>query len=175
MVGCHDCIATNGGCCNTIFTDDWKIILLPTEVKRISKLTGKAPSEFIDTSPLAPSQLRWYVSRYAVEDPLWVRLVSHWTHPAGLKNTCPFLVPNGCSFPYQDKPFLCQVYPLDFNITWGNIFLPKETSCPVGQSATSIKEVLAYFRDDWEGLQRRFRVFRRHFVSLLRTISASST
>jgi Fe-S-cluster containining protein len=170
MVSCHDCIVTSGGCCNTAFTDRWKIILLPNEVKRISKLTGKDPSEFVDTSPLAPSQLRWYVCQYAVEDPLWVQLVSLWGHPVGLKNSCPFLTCEGCSLPYQDKPFLCQVYPLDFNITRGDIFLPKDTSCPVGQSASAEEKVPAYFGDDWEGLQRRFRLFRTHLLLLLGTV-----
>ena len=175
MSTCRDCIATTNGCCNTVFADGWKVILLPNEVKRISRLTAKDPCEFVDTSPLPPSQLRWYISRYALEDPLWVRFVSIWRHPIGLKNGCVFLRPEGCSLPYQDKPFLCQVYPLDFNITRGNIFLSKETNCPVGQNAYSVTEVVAYFGDDWRRVQRRFRVFRRDLLSLLRTIPASST
>lgn len=167
MSSCHECIATDGGCCSFIFADGWKIILLPTEVKRIVELIGKDPSGFIDTTPLTPAQREWYISRFGVEDPLWVRLVSLWTNPSGFKNSCPFIQAEGCRLSYQEKPFLCRIYPLDFNITDGHIFLPKETACPIGQNAGSTKEVLDYFGDDWEALQRSSKAFRQDFISLL--------
>jgi Fe-S-cluster containining protein len=171
MSGCPDCVAASAGCCKTVFLDDWKIILLPREIKRIAELTGKDPSQFVDSGPLSRSQLRWYVSRYTQEDPIWVKVVSQWKAATGLKASCPFLNSNGCTLPYRDKPFLCRVYPLDFNITQGTIFLSRETGCPVGQQASSVAEVLDYFRDDWESLKQHFMVFRQDFFLLLEMIS----
>lgn len=162
---CRACIASDGCCVFPLF-DGWKIILLPTEVQRIAAFTGKDPSEFIDTTPLPLSQREDYL-RLSVEDPLWSRLVSIWTQPSGFKNNCPFLQTEGCSLPYQVKPFLCQIYPLDFNITEGTIFLPEETDCLLLQRGSSIEEVLAHFNDDWENLQHRFEAFRSDVVSML--------
>ena len=74
------------------------------------------------------------------------------------------------SLPYHVKPFLCQAYPLDFNIAAGTIFVPEETDCPMLQSSRSLHEVLACFGDDWDNLQSRFEAFRQDFISLLNTL-----
>ena len=174
IYGCYECVAIGKCCCTSCFADGWKIIILPGELKRISELTAKVSSEFIDTSPLSPSQLKWYVSKGSLEDPLWARLFSIWNNPTGLKDSCPFLQSEGCSLPYEDKPFLCRIFPLSFNISEEMIFLPKETErtyCLLAQNAVSIEKVLSYFEDDWERLQKRFKVFRYDFLCLLEEIS----
>jgi Fe-S-cluster containining protein len=154
-------------------SDGWKITLLPEEVQLISKYTGKAPSEFIDTTPLPLSQLEDY-NQFAAEDPPWSRLFSLWAQPSGFKNNCPFVRSEGCMLPYRVKPFLCRVYPLDFSITDGNIFLPVETDCQLLKSGGSINSVLACFNDDWESLQCRFEIFRHDFLSLLNTLEETA-
>lgn len=143
--------------------------MLPAEVQRIAEFTGKDPSEFIDTAPLTVSQLEDCLA-FSTEDPLWARLFSLWTHPGGFKNSCPFVKAEGCSLPYQVKPFLCQAYPLDFNITAGTIFVPEKTDCPMVQSGKSLHEVLACFGDEWENLKRRFESFRRDCISWLNAL-----
>ena len=167
MCICHDCVNATGGCCKSVFNEGWKIILLPQEVKGISELTGKNPVEFVDNSPLSPYQKEWYATRPELQDKLWARLFSRWDNPPGLKGGCPFLTKQGCLLPYQSKPFICQVFPLSFNITENEIFQPYETNCPVGKKAASAKDVLDYFNDDWVSLQRRFKMFRQECLDLL--------
>jgi hypothetical protein len=173
LSACHVCIASDSGCCVFPLYDGWKITLLPTEVQLISEYTGKDPSEFIDTTPLPLSQLEDYNQGIA-KDPPWSRLFSLWAQPSGFKNNCPFVRTEGCMLPYQVKPFLCQVYPLDFSITDGNIFLPEETDCPLLKSGGSINSVLACFDDDWESLQCRFETFRHDFLSLLNMLEGTA-
>ena len=174
LSACRVCIASDGGCCVFPLSDGWKIILLPTEVQLISEYTGKDPSEFIDATPLPSSQQEDY-NQFNAKDPLWSRLFSLWTQPSGFKNNCPFVQSEGCSLPYQVKPFLCRVYPLDFNITDGNIFLPVETDCLMLMSVGSINSVLSCFDDDWESLQCRFEAFRHDFLSLLNMLEGTVT
>lgn len=171
---CHVCIASDGGCCVFPLSYGWKIILLPTEVPLLLEYTSKAPSEFIDTTPLPLAQQEDY-NQIDAKDPLWSRLFSLWTQPSGFKNNCPFVHTEGCSLPYQVKPFLCRVYPLDFNITDGTIFLPVETDCLLLKSVGSINSVLACFDDDWESLQCRFDTFRSDFLSLLHVLEGTVT
>ena len=169
LSACRVCITFDDGCCVFPLWDEWKIVLLPAEMQRISEFTGKDPSEFIDTTPLTPPQLEDYIDP-GNEDPLWARLFSLWTQPSGFKDKCPFVMAEGCSLPYEVKPFLCQAYPLDFNITAGTLFVPEETDCPMLQSSRSLHEVLACFGDDWDSLQSRFEAFRQDFISLLNTL-----
>jgi hypothetical protein len=115
--------------------------------------------------------LEWYVSEYEHEDPLWVHFVSIWSRPTGIRGTCPFLSNTGCTLTYQDKPFICRIYPLDFNITWGGISPPKSTHCPVARLARSNEEVVGHFGDDWKALECGFGEFRQELISLLGAIS----
>ncbi len=167
MAGCCDCIADDGGCCHIVFKKGWKILLFPGEIERISGITGKVPSEFVDTGPICSSQMEWYVDRFSREDPLWVHLVSEWEQPSGLVGRCPFLQQQGCALPYEGKPFICQIYPLDFNLTHGYSYLPKDTDCPAAIETRSVEGVLEYFNDDHEALERRHQAFRQDCLTLL--------
>jgi Fe-S-cluster containining protein len=167
---CKECIASLGGCCVSVFDDGWKIVLLPSEIKRISLVTSKNPTEFVDVSPLAPVQRDWYASRYAIEDPLWTRLFSFWSRPCGIKSFCPFLTEEGCRLSYEAKPFLCRIYPLGFNITTGYIYHAQETDCPAGKASKTIEEVIAYFDDNKASLERGFQGFRHEVLSWLNVL-----
>lgn len=167
MGTCRECIASSGGCCASVFIGGWKVILLPSEVARISRVTGKEPSEFVDNSALIPRQRDWYATGNIDEDPLWRYLLSLWTRPSGIKDFCPFLTPKGCSLACQSKPFACRVYPLHFNVTTGQIDLPKEMDCPACQGKKSVSEVLDYFGDDMGSLKAAFKAFRHECVSLI--------
>ena len=167
---CKQCIASSGGCCVSVFDAGWKIVLLPSEIKRISLVTSKNPTEFVDVSPLASVQRDWYASRYATEDPLWARLFSLWSRPCGIRSFCPFLTEKGCCLSYEAKPFLCRIYPLRFNITTGHIYHSQETDCPAGKTGKTIEEVIAYFDDNKASLERGFQAFRQevlHWLSVL--------
>jgi Fe-S-cluster containining protein len=144
----------------------WKIILLPGEIQRIAEFTGEDPSYFIDNSPLTQNQLEFYTENTA-EDPLWAQLFSAWTKPTGLKGSCSFLKREGCSLPYHIKPLLCQIYPLDFNITKGTLLLKGDMDCLLLQSVRSADEVSNRFEDNMDDLQLRFEAFRNEFLSLL--------
>ena len=148
------------------FIDGWKIILLPGEVQRISEFAGKDPSSFVDNTPLTQNQLEFY-TKDSVEDPLWAQLFSTWTKATGLKGSCNFLKKEGCSLPYHIKPILCQIYPLDFNITKGTLLLNGGMDCLLLQSVCSVDEVPNRFNDDMNSLQLRFNAFRDEFLSLL--------
>jgi hypothetical protein len=174
LSACRVCITFDDGCCVFPLWDEWKIVLLPAEIRRISEFTGKAASEFIDITPLTLPQLEDYIDP-GKEDPLWARLFSLWTQPSGFKDKCPFVMAEGCSLPYHVKPFLCQAYPLDFNITAGTISVPEETDCHVLQSSGSLHEALACFGDDLYSLQRRFEEFRQDFILLLNTLDRGET
>ena len=163
---CRVCIIFSGGCCVFPFLDGWKIILLPGEIQRIAEFTGEDPSYFIDNSPLNQSQLEFYTED-TVEDPLWAQLFSTWARPTGLKGRCPFLKREGCSLPYHIKPLLCQIYPLDFNITKGTLLLKADMDCLLLKSVGSVDEVSNRFDDDMSSLQLRFKAFRNEFFSLL--------
>jgi len=168
MATCSECIASDGGCCVSVFAKGWKIVLLPSEVNRISAVTGQDPARFVDTSPLAPVQMEFYCSpQQAAEDPLWARLFSLWTRPGGLKSACPFLVPDGCSLPYWAKPFLCQVYPLQFSIAGNRLYSTSECDCPLAREMHSEGDVLAYFHDGSERLWKAFVTFQQEFIELL--------
>lgn len=168
---CHLCIADDG-CCVFPFYDGWKIVLLPSEVQRIAEYTGKDPSEFIDLTPLPLSQQEEY-NQYNANDLLWSRLFSLWAEPSGLINNCPFVKKEGCSLPYNIKPFLCQAYPLDFNITDSKIMIPAETDCELLKSMGSLDSVLTYFHDDWDSLNSRFEAFRQDFIALLNNLEGT--
>ena len=163
---CRVCIIFSGGCCVFPFMDGWKIILLPGEIQRIAEFTGEDPSYFVDNSPLTQNQLEFYTGN-TVEDPLWAQLFSAWTKPAGLKGKCNFLKREGCSLPYHIKPLLCQIYPLDFNITKGTLLLKGDMDCLLLKSVRSADEVPNRFDDDMNSLQLRFKAFRNEFLSLL--------
>lgn len=167
MATCRDCISTGGGCCVGVFEDGWKLVLLPSEVKKISAITGKAPSEFADMSPLSARQLDWYTNGFAGEDPLWARLFQLWKRPSAIRSKCPFLTPSGCSLPYDSKPFLCRIYPLGFNITTNKFYYPPETDCIVERDLHSASEVLDHFHDDESHLGKSFQTFRRQCLELL--------
>ncbi len=167
MAGCSDCISENGGCCHVVLENGWKILLFPDEIKRISEISGKSPAEFVDTSPVCSSQMEWYESRFAQEDPLWFRLVSEWKEPTGISGKCPFLSQEGCALPYDKKPFICQIYPLDFNLTSGKLYMPDDSNCPVMDDYHSMQGVLAYFNDDSEAIGRRHETFRQECLALL--------
>jgi Fe-S-cluster containining protein len=150
----------------------WKILLMPDEVTRICQITGKASHEFTDASPLIAAQTEAYISN-ALDDPLWALLACLWEHPVGIQGRCPFRETDGCVLPYEDKPFICRVYPLDFNITRGTLYLSKVTACPISRSATSADEVLAHFKDGRRALEKRFDLYRSQFLSLLGQLSAT--
>jgi Fe-S-cluster containining protein len=139
--------------------------MLPGEIQRIAEFTGKDPSYFIDNSPLTQNQLEFYTGN-TVEDPLWAQLFSTWTKPTGLKGRCNFLKREGCSLPYHIKPLLCQIYPLDFNITKGTLLLKGDMDCLLLQSVRSVDDVPNRFDDDLGNLQLRFMAFRDEFLSL---------
>ena len=163
---CRVCRIFSRGCCVFPFLDGWKIILLPGEIQRISEFAGEDPPHFIDNTPLTQNQLEFY-TKNTVEDPLWAQLFSTWTKPTGLKGRCSFLKREGCSLPYHIKPFLCQIYPLDFNITEGTLLLKGDMDCLLLQSVGSMDEVPNRFDDDMNSLQLRFKAFRDEFLSLL--------
>ena len=163
---CRVCRIFSRGCCVFPFLDGWKIILLPGEIQRISEFAGEDSSYFIDNSPLTQNQLEFY-TKNTVEDPLWAQLFSIWTKPTGLKGSCHFLNKEGCSLPYHIKPFLCQIYPLDFNITKGTLLLNGNMDCLLLQSVCSADEVPNRFDDEMNSLQLRFKAFRNEFFSLL--------
>ncbi|MCX8125617.1 MAG: hypothetical protein N3E40_00535, partial [Dehalococcoidia bacterium] len=81
---------------------------------------------------------------------------------------------HGCSLPYDKKPFLCRIYPLDFNITRGTIYLLGDTNCPVGASALNVDEVLLYFNDSLTDLKRHFQEFRKEWLALLGMMERTS-
>ncbi|OGO15240.1 MAG: hypothetical protein A2Z02_04230 [Chloroflexi bacterium RBG_16_48_7] len=163
---CRDCITNSDGCCVYPFYGDWKIVLLPHEVSRISEFTGRVPATFADDSPLVGSQLEYYRENRAA-DPQWSRLFELWGKPTGLKGKCPFLVPQGCTLPYEKKPFLCQAYPLTFNITENTIFREDDPDCLLIQAVASAGKVLDRFKDSKENLSSRFEEYRKDFFRLL--------
>ncbi|MBI2860760.1 MAG: hypothetical protein HYX91_04550 [Chloroflexi bacterium] len=167
MGTCPDCIAFSGGCCASIFAGGWKLLLLPSEVERISLLAGKDPAEFIDTSPMSLAQQKWYAAADADDDPVWVRLITAWDRPTGFVHHCPFLGVKGCSLPYPAKPFACRIYPLSFNLTTARIGLPEKTDCPVCQDRKSLAEVLEYFGDESGSLEATFKRFREEAISII--------
>jgi Fe-S-cluster containining protein len=161
---CKDCIRHGDGCCVYPFYFGWKIVLLPHEIKRISEYTGKAPDSFVDHSPLVPSQLEYY--REDGNDPAWSRLFNLWERPTGLKNSCPFLTPAGCTLPYNTKPFLCQVYPLTFNISRAAVYQIEDPDCLLIQASSCADDVLKYFKDNDVSLGQRFEEYRADLENL---------
>jgi hypothetical protein len=167
---CTRCIATTRGCCVTPFEDGWKIVLLPDEVESIAALTARAPATFIDRTPLVPDQREYYLEG-ETSDPLWASLFARWPRPTGFKGACPFLSCTGCTLPYDQKPFLCQVYPIEFNLTRGTLFLPaQEEECDVTTAARSPRDVTDCFGDNLESLQRRLDLFRQRALKLLKKL-----
>lgn len=164
---CKPCIEEKDDCCDSIFADSWKIILLPWEINEISLFIGKKPSQFTDTSPLVEGELEYYLSQNA-EDPMWASLFSAWKEPAGFKHSCPFLSKKGCRLPYTKKPFLCRIFPLEFNLTQNRIFLPDDYNlCNVAEDKGSIEKILEHFGDDMNGLRQRLNMFRENALELL--------
>jgi Fe-S-cluster containining protein len=166
---CTRCIAATQGCCVTPFEDEWKIILLPDEVESIAALARREPATFVDKTPLVPDQREQYL-KSETNDPLWASLFARWPRPTGFKDACPFLSRAGCTLPYDGKPFLCQVYPIEFNLTLGILFLPAldgEESCDVTRAARSPRDVADCFGDNLEFLQRRLDLFRQRALKLL--------
>ena len=166
---CRDCISNSDGCCVYPFYDGWKIVLLPHEVQRISEFTGRAPETFADDSPLVNGQLEYYRENRKA-DPEWSQLFDRWKKPTGLKGKCPFLVPQGCTLPYNKKPFLCQAYPLTFNITANTIYREDDPDCLLIQAASCADHVLNRFKDSREELSSRFEEYRRDFYNLLESL-----
>jgi len=171
---CRNCVSYNDGCCVYPFFWEWKIIVLPKEIERISQFSGKQPSEFIDDSPLVDSQLEYYTEQNG-EDPLWGRLFEIWNKPTGLKGSCPFLKPEGCTLPYEVKPMLCQMYPLNFNITENKVFLSEEPDCLLYHVVSGKDEVLEHFKDNSEILQSRFNKFCNELKDLLYSLEHGKT
>ena len=171
---CRECINTLGGCCCFAFADGWKIVLTPSEIRRLSEVTHKAPEEFIDTSPLVPYQFEAFLSCEEV-DPLWARLFSLWLNPTGIKERCPFLLPCGCSFSYKTKPFVCRAYPLNFNLTAGEIFYDPNIACLVIQKIPSLEGILDYFEDRLESLSQAFKSYREELLLILKTLEEETS
>ena len=168
MFTCKECIDRDGGCCVYVLAGGWKIILLPSEIERIAAVSGKAPSEFVDVSPLDPEQIEIYTSRQAAEeDPLWARLFSLWRQPSGIAHACPFLGSDDCTLPYQSKPFICRVFPLNFSISEGRLQRLTESHCSMEQEMTSVQQVLEYFHDDVSKLNGAFDEFRQECLMLM--------
>ena len=174
---CTRCIAATKGCCVTPFEDEWKIVLLPEEVESIAALARREPATFIDETPLVPDQREYYVES-ETDDPLWASLFARWERPTGFKGACPFLCSAGCTLPYEQKPFLCQVYPIEFNLTQGTLFLPaldEEESCDVTMGARSPRDVTDCFGDNLESLQQRLDLFRQRALMLLEKIEGAGS
>ncbi len=170
MYLCPDCISVDGGCCCDIFTEDWKIILLPSEIERLSTISGLPQSRFVNDEPLSKSQRKLYTTGGALYDPLWAELMSLWPRPTGIKHHCPFLIAKGCILPYHAKPFICQVFPLDFSITSGLISVPENSRCEVVHQLKTLEGIVAYFKDDCGALQQAFAEYRREFIQLLQAV-----
>jgi Fe-S-cluster containining protein len=166
---CRVCIPVTGGCCVFALYDGWKIFVFPAEAQRIAEYTGKDIPEFLDTSPLVEGQ-RANLAENAEEDPLWSRLFSIWPEPGGFKGRCPFVQKDGCPLPYHVKPFICQMFPLDFNITANTINFRNDLECLVPQVAGSKAKITACFGDHCDHLDERFQAFRNDFISLLDTL-----
>lgn len=172
---CVRCIAATHGCCVTPFEDGWKIVLLPDEVASIAALTRRAPASFIDETALVPDQREYYLEG-ETNDPLWASLFARWPRPLGFKGACPFLSCAGCTLPYEQKPFLCQVYPIEFNLTHRTLFLPtldEDDSCDVTAAARSPRDVTDCFGDNLESLHRRLDLFRQRALKLLEKLDSS--
>jgi Fe-S-cluster containining protein len=165
MSTCHECVTLTDGCCVFSLVSGWKVILLPSEITRIAAVAQKTPLEFVDTSPLIPSQLQTYISDG--EDSIWAQFFSLWRNPSGVRYPCPFLKRSGCSLPYESKPFICRVYPLVFNITTGSLYCPGEMPCLVGRTRPTLEEIVNYFGDNIHSLNDGFMVFRKEFLSSL--------
>ncbi len=140
--------------------------MLPHEIKRISEFTGRDPGSFVDETPLVESQLEYYRDDSG-EDPVWSRLFQLWDSPTGLKGSCPFLTPQGCTLPYNTKPFLCQVYPLTFNISRAALNRVPDPDCLLIHASSCAGDVLRRFKDSHEDLSSRFEEYRRDFYDLL--------
>jgi hypothetical protein len=163
---CGVCISVTGGCCQFALYDGWKIFVFPAEAERIAGFTGRKTDEFVDTSPLVESQ-RAYFAENSHEDPLWARLFSIWDRPGGFKGKCPFLQKDGCPLPYRIKPFICQMFPLDFNITANSIDFRDDLECLIPLIADSKERITGCFGDHCERLDERFATFRNEFIQLL--------
>lgn len=158
----------------TPFEEDWKIVVLPAEAQAIAELVGREPASFIDETPLVPDQHEHYLDNEPT-DPLWSTLFARWPRPTGFKGKCPFLGANGCSLPYTHKPFLCQAYPLEFNLTESSLSLPPDeerAECDITVTARSPGDVTACFGDDLEALRQRLGVFRQRALDLLEELAA---
>jgi Fe-S-cluster containining protein len=161
---CRICIKQTGGCCVFPLESGWKIPILPSEVFRIAEYTGKEIPQFLDTTPLVKSQMDYYLGMH---DDIWARLFSIWQYPTGIKGRCHFLGRKGCMLPYNIKPFICQVFPLDFNITRNTIVINYSIECLLLQSLNSCEKVTEYFGDDFDALKHRYKVFMGDLILLL--------
>lgn len=174
---CTKCIAATQGCCVTPFEDGWKIVLLPDEVASIAALTGRAPATFIDETPLVADQREYYLED-ETNDPVWASLFARWPKPTGFKGACPFLSRAGCTLPYDQKPFLCQAYPIEFNLTRRTLALSvlgEDDRCDVIAAARSPRDVTDCFGDNLESLQQRLGLFHQRALKLLDKLEASAT
>lgn len=172
---CTECIAATHGCCVTPFEEGWKIVVLPDEIAAIAALTGREPSTFVDETALVPDQREYYLEGETT-DPLWASLFARWPSPTGFKGACPFLSRHGCTLPYGSKPFLCQAYPIDFNLTHQTLALTtveEDDRCDVTAAARSPRDVTDCFGDDLASLHERLGLFRQRVLKLLEQLEGS--
>lgn len=170
---CKICIPLLGGCCVFPMYDGWKILVFPGEARRIAEYTGMDIPEFLDISPLKESQ-KEYLTSGCADDPLWSRLISLWPEPGGLKGRCPFISKTGCLLPYHIKPFICQIFPLDFNITENTINFRYDMECILTHLIGTKDKITACFGDRYDHLEERFQTFRGEFIRLLETLEQKS-
>jgi GNAT superfamily N-acetyltransferase len=151
--------------------DHWKIVLLPSEIKRIAAVSSLPPSQFVDSTPLSAKQIGSYADDDAIQDdPMWARLFFNWKYPYGIKNNCPFLTSKGCHLPYRSKPFICRVHPLGFNLTTGTLYSYPDGTCPIAREQKSIEETAHCFHDNIASLEQALTTFRDECLSLIQTI-----
>lgn len=173
-MACKLCIPLTGGCCNFALDHGWKIFVFPWEARRIAEYTGKDIAEFIDIGPLASEQLD-YIRSDVVKDPLWARLFSLWSNPPGFRLKCPFVSKDGCQLPYHIKPFICQIFPLDFNITHNKIVLRLDMGCFLPLVTRSTDEIALCFDDRRDNLNERFQSFRKELLQLLHSVEQQTS
>jgi hypothetical protein len=152
---CKSCIDENKDCCiKGLKNYKLRVFASKEEVK-----ASKHPERF-EKIKLDNIQIKDYKNQNF--DPIWKNIFDNYDEFYFLKESCPFVSDKGCKLGNKLKPFICLIFPVDFNLTKKEIiYNQKETDyipCKA-KNNYNFNEYLSNFKITKEFLQKRLNTY----------------
>lgn len=155
---CKKCLNENRDCCiNGLKKYNLRVFASKEEIKRIGVFKG---FEKLKMGNIENSQVREYQKQDY--DSVWKNIFTKYDEFYILKYPCIFISPKGCKLSNKKKPFICLIFPADFDLTKKKIIYNQTETDYIpckAKKAYNFKNYLKKFNITKAFLQKRLNLY----------------